>query len=483
MDNLKGHATKALFWDLFGSYGGQISSFVISIFLARLLSPEDFGLVGMSMVFIGMLQIFKEMGFSSALIQNETNTSLTYSSVFYINVLVGLVLTILIFFSAPFVSLFFDNESITLLVRLLSITFFLNSLNLVQSSILSIKLDFKKLTYFNLVSQISAGSIAIGFAFNDFGVLTLVIQQIAAAIIFTLMLWRFSKWKPKLEFSWLEIRKLSSFSIYVFAASSVNKIIEQLDTLIIGKLFTPLTLGFFARANSLNNLIIQNSSSSITRVFFPTLVKVKNEQERFERIYLKVVNIVSSISIFLTAFFFLIGEELIIGLFGNKWQLSIPIFQILILKGFTTPVSSMIVNAFLAKGKSKENFFFGNIRKVLQLVPFVFAYLEGFNAFLYANVGVAILAWMLNNLFANISLKIPFKKQMLAIFPNLIIAILMVLGIRYSMPDEYSYFWAFVKGGSFTILFLIFLKMNKSPLMVELKNFYNKLNIQYYFAK
>src|SRR5690554_5791226 len=101
MDNLKGRASKALLWDLFGNYGGQISSFVISIFLARLLSPEDFGLVGMSMVFIGILQIFKDMGFASALIQNEDNTSLTYSSVFYLNVSAGFVLSILIFFTAP----------------------------------------------------------------------------------------------------------------------------------------------------------------------------------------------------------------------------------------------------------------------------------------------------------------------------------------------------------------------------------------------
>lgn len=481
MDNLRGRASKALLWDLFGNYGGQISSFVISIFLARLLSPEDFGLVGMSMVFIGILQIFKDMGFASALIQNEDNTSLTYSSVFYLNVFAGFVLSILIFFTAPLIGDFYENNAIVHLVQLLSITFFLSSFNIVQSTILSKKLDFKSLTYRNLVSQIVAGVFAIGFAYFDYGVYALVIQQIIAAVISTVLLWKIADWKPKLEFSWSELKKLSSFSIYVFAASSVNKIIQQLDTLIIGKLFSPATLGYFSRANSLNNLITKNSSGSITKVFFPTLAQVKNDDQRFERIFLKVVNIVSTIAVFLTAVFYLVGEELIIGLFGAKWRPSIPIFQILILKGFTFPISAMIVNAFMAKGKSKENFHFGNIRKVLQLVPFVFAYFGGFYPFLYANLGVALTAWILNNLFVNISLNIPLKNQFLAVLPHLVVALLIVLGIIYLLPSHFSYFWAVIKVIGFSLFFFTYLKLTKSPILLEgnllLSKFTKRLNV------
>ena len=384
-----------------------------------------------------------------------------------LNVIAGIILTVLIYISAPWIAEFFNNQAITELVRLLSFTFFLSSFNIVQATILSKKLDFKSLTYRNLIAQISAGCIAIGFAFYGYGVYALVIQQIIGAIVSTILLWKLSDWKPKLEFSWKELKKLSSFSIYVFAASSVNKIIQQMDTLIIGKLFSPAILGYFTRANSLNKLVIQNSSSSISKIFFPTLALVKNEPKRFERIYLKVINIVSTISIFLTAVFFLIGEELIIGLFGSKWQLSIPIFQILILKGFTFPVSAMIVNAFLAKGKSKANFHYGNIRKVLQLIPFIFAYFSGFYAFLYANVGVAFLAWILNNLLAKISLNISLKEQFLAVVPHLFFAFLFVFVIIYFLPNEFSYFWAIVKVIVVSLLFLTFLKISKSPILLE----------------
>jgi O-antigen/teichoic acid export membrane protein len=467
MKDLKGRATKALLWDLLGSYGGQLSSFVISIFLARLLSPEEFGLVGMSMVFIGMLGVFKGLGFGTALIQNKDNSSLTYSSVFYLNVFAGFVLTVALFFAAPQIGVFFNNEIVEELVKLLSITFFINSFNIVQTTILSKSLDFKSLTFRNLIAQIFAGFIAIIFAFYDYGVYALVIQQIVGVILSTILLWKMSVWKPKLEFSWPEIRKLSSFSVYIFASSSVNKIIYQLDTLIIGKLFSPATLGYFTRANSLNNLITKNSSASITKVFFPTLAQIQNDDERFQRIYLRVINMVASIAIFLTCLFYLIGEELIVGLFGAKWVASIPIFQILILKGFTYPISAMVVNAFLAKGKSKANFHFGNIRKVLQLVPFIFAYFGGFYAFLYANLVISLLSWLLNNLFAHLSLNITLKDQFLAMGPHLAFATISVCCITYFLPSNFSYFWAVVKVIVFTLSFLTFLKLSKAPILIE----------------
>ncbi len=467
MSDLKKRASKALVWSLLGSYGGQFFSFLISILLARLLTPEDFGLVGMSMVFIGMLNIFRGMGFSDALVQNESNTSLTYSSVFFLNISAGLILTFALFFSAPFIGAFYKNPIITDLVRLLSVSFFVNSFNIVHETILSKKLDFKRLTSRNLISQLIAGIVAVVFAYFDYGLYALVIQQIVAVFLSTLMIWKITDWYPKWEFSWNEIKNLGNFSKYVFAASSVNKILEQLDTLIIGKLFSPSTLGFFTRANSLNKLIIQNSSGSITAVFFPTLVQVQNDPERFEKIYLRVINIVASVAVFLTSVFYLLGEELIIGLFGAKWQSSIPIFHILILKGFTFPISAMIVNAFMAKGKSKANFHFGNIRKLLQVVPLFIAYYWGFYPFLYAHIVVAFATWILNNLFAHVSLNIPIKKQTLAVLPHLFFSFIIVLGIVILLPNGFSYFWAVVKVIAYAVLFAIYVKSTNAPILKE----------------
>lgn len=473
-NTLRSKTARALGWDLFGNYGGQITAFVISIFLARLLTPADFGMVGMSMVFISVLQVFKDFGFASALIQNKENSSLTYSSIFYINLIAGTILTAILYFAAPLIGVFYDNETIVLLVQLLSITFFINSFNIVQSTILRRTLDFKKLTIRNLISQLVAGIVAVILAFRGLGVYALVVQQILAAIIQTILLWRLTNWYPKWEFSLVEVRKLTGFSFYVFAAQSINQIIRQADTLIIGKLFSATTLGFFTRANSLNAIINQNSISTLSKVFFPVLASINDDDERFQKIFLKVIHLASVLSVYLTGVFYLVGEEIIIGLFGEKWQPSVFIFKILIIKGFTYPISAMIVNAFMAKGKSKQNFHYGNIRKVLQLTPMVIAYFYGFIPFLYAMLAISIFAWFLNIYFANRSLDIPFKSQLKAVLPNLLFMALIVFVIEIIIPTELNYLLAVVRAILFSIGFFAFLVLTKSEMIGELKYYLNK---------
>jgi len=467
MNSLRSKTGKALAWDLFGNYGGQISGFIISIFLARLLSPEEFGLVGMSMVFIAILQIFKDVGFASALVQNENNTSLTYSSVFYLNIALGAILTILIYFAAPWIGKFYENKEVTELVRLFSVTFFISSFNIVQQTILRKDLNFKVLTIRSLIGQILAGIIAIYFAFQGFGVYALVIQRIFGSIITTAILWKVSNWYPKIEFSWLEVKKLTGFSAYVFFATSVNTLMKQADTLIIGKLFTPATLGFFSRANSLNSLINKNTVSSISKVFFPALATIKDDKKRFENAYIKTVNIVAGLSFFLTGAFFLVGEELIIGIYGSKWHSSVLIFQILIIKGFTYPINAIIVNSFLARGKSKENFHYGNIRKLIRLISFGVAFLYGFYPFLYALVIVSLINWIANNWFVSSSLKISFKKQLFAVLPYLFLSSVLVILLYYSFPTELSYGVAGLQFFLYSAAYLIILWVFKAELIIE----------------
>ncbi len=281
------------------------------------------------------------------------------------------------------------------------------------------------------------------------------------------MIWKISEWKPRKEFSVNELKKLWSFSIYVFASSSVNQIVQQLDALIIGKLFTARTLGFFTRANSLNKLIIQNSSASISKIFFPTLAQVKDQTTRFENIYLRVIDLVAAAAIYFTAILFLIGEELIIGLFGEKWSPSIPIFQILILRGFTFPINAMIINAFLAKGKSKANFYYSNLRQVLQLIPFLVAYFMGFYAFLYASVIVAVCAWLGNTVAARLSLGISLLAQLKPVLLYIIFSILLVVILDKSMDSGINYILALVQALLFSLLFFLLLRITNAPLLKE----------------
>lgn len=408
---LKQKAVKAVKWDFIGNFASQGFSFIISIFLARILSPEDFGLVGISMAFIAISQIFADVGFASALIQSKKNTDIVYSSVFWLNIGIGVVLFLLVFFSSNQIGHFFNNLEITLIVRLLSLIILINSLNIVQATILKRNLRFKELTIRKLVASVISGLIGIYLAFKGFGVYALVTQSIINAIVTTIVLWKVSDWRPSVSFSWRSMKGLTNFSVYNFLDTAVNQIIKRLDALFIGRLFSPDLLGFFTRANTLEQLVIRYTSGSLAKVLFSTLSKLQNDKERFLSVYQKVYQLLLMIVFFISGGLLISSELIFIKLFGAKWEPSVIIFQILMFKMFNSPINSMIVSSLMSLGKAKENFWIGNVRKVVQLIPFPIAYLYGFDAFLYALVCISFILTILNIIVAHYYLEVNMKMQ------------------------------------------------------------------------
>ncbi|MEQ9307094.1 MAG: oligosaccharide flippase family protein, partial [Marinoscillum sp.] len=216
MKSLKKRTTSALAWDIGGTMLRQTFNFVTSIFLARLLTPEEFGLVGMSMVFIAFAEVFIDVGFSSALIQNQKNSELTYNSVFFINIGAGFLLTIVFYLSAPLIGRFYNNMEVVGLVRWLSLIFVFNSANLVQVAILKKKLNLKIMNVRTSIGAMIGGIAGVASAFAGLGVYSLVIQHITMAVAGTLLLWTTAGWLPKMEFSWREVKNLTGFSTYIF---------------------------------------------------------------------------------------------------------------------------------------------------------------------------------------------------------------------------------------------------------------------------
>lgn len=426
MSSLKKRSATAFAWDMGGTIMRQGSGFIISIFLARLLEPAEFGLVGMAMVFISISQVFIDVGFASALIQNKDNTNLTYSSVFYLNMGAGLVLTAAFYFAAPWVGWFYDSPEITELVRWLSLIFIFNSLNQVQGAILQKNLNFKVLTVRSLIASVVGGSLGVIFAFQGYGVYALVIQQLSSALLGTILLWSTSGWKPDFKFSIIELRKLSAFSTFVFFDRFISTIFQRLDIILIGKVFSPASLGFYTRAVSLKDQVTKYSSSSLTKVFYPVLSGLQDDHKEFSRIYFKVVSFIAFVSYGLTGILYILGADIIIGLFGEKWEPSISIFQVLILSVCNYPLSSIMVNAFMSKGKSKENFAIGIFRKSVRVIPLLIAYFYGIFEFTVAVVTVSYFLTVTNILFlkkyVDLSVKFHFKKIFEGIIP-LIVAI------------------------------------------------------------
>jgi O-antigen/teichoic acid export membrane protein len=434
--SLKQKSGIALAWDLGGVMAKSLSGFVISIFLARLLTPEEFGVVGMAMVFITISQVFIDVGFASALIQSQKTTNLSYSSVFWLNLFMGFILTILFYLCAPYIGDFYDNQEITNLVKWLSLIFLFNSFCIVQIALLKKKLDFKVLSLSNMLAGIIGGVCGVVAALMDYGVYSLVIQNIVTAVLVTIFLWSAADWKPDLRFSFHEIKKLAGFSTYVFVDRFLSTVFQRLDIIVIGKVLSPVTLGFYTRAVSLNNQVTSYSSSSISKVFFPVLSSLQDEDEKFKRIYFKVVSIVCFISFGLTGVLYILGEDIIITLFGEKWMPSVVIFQILIISACNYPLSSLMVNAFMSKGRSKENLYIGLFRKSIRIVPLYLAYKYGIIAFV---IGVVIVSYFLTftnmvflKKYTNLSLKVHFKK----IFEGIIPLVFIILAYQVIDPEK-----------------------------------------------
>jgi len=431
MTTLKKKSAIAFAWDMGGTLINQGSSFIISIFLARLLEPAEFGLVGMAMVFISISQVFIDVGFASALIQNKDNTKLTYSSVFYLNLAAGILLTTIFYFAAPLIGNFYENTNITELVRWLSLVFVFNSLNVVQAAILQRELNFKVLTIRSSVSAIAGGGVGVACAFSGLGVYSLVAQSLTGALLGTVLLWTTSNWKPDFKFSWKELKKLTGFSSYVFASSFFATIFQRLDILLIGKLFSPAILGFYTRAVSLKDMVTRYSSSSLTKVFYPVLSSVQDDTQEFHRIYLKVVSVITFLSFGITGVLYILGNDIILILFGGKWLPSVAIFQVLIIGACNHPINSMMVNAFMGKGKSKENFWIGMFRKSVRVIPFAIAYFYGLYEFTVAVVVVSYFLTIFNVFFLAKWVQLDVVSQLQKLFEAALPLAVVIFGFHF----------------------------------------------------
>ena len=416
MSSLRNKSLFALFWESVGKLSTHGVTFIISIVLARLLTPTEFGLIGIALALINISQSLFDIGFKTALIQNKDNDAITYSSVFILNIFLGLLVFSAFQLIATPLAIFFEQSELDSVIKWLSIGLIFNSFNLVQVAILTRHLKFKELNIRIFIAGLTSGLIAVFLAFKGFGVYALVFQNVFSQLIGTIIIWQLSDWRPNWSFKWMSIKQLSSFSVYYFLSQIGHQLILNSTILIVGKLFSPITLGFYSRANSLRSLVINYSSGTLGTVFFPILSQLQNNLSRFQQVYLKVISFTSFLSFFLSGLLIVSAEVLILILFGEKWRPTIVIFQTIMFALFNYPINSIIVNSFLALGKAKENFWYGNVRKLLRIIPIIVAYYYGFESFLISMVVISMIGTIFNNIISAKVNKINLWTQTLAIY-------------------------------------------------------------------
>jgi O-antigen/teichoic acid export membrane protein len=455
VNSLKKQGITALIWDFFGKLSTQSMGFVVTIILARLLEPSDFGLIAMIMVVVGMAQIFTDIGLGGALIQRKEVSQTHYSSVFYFNIAAAILLTFLTYVCAESIANFYENQRLIPLIETISALFIFSAFGSVQTIKLRKELKYAHITKAAFVSSILSGVIGITLALYDAGVWSLVAQLISQSIFNSAILWLIAGWRPSLLFSLTALKQLWSFGFRMFLSGLLNSIYSRVDYLIIGKLFPAATLGYFQRAKQFNLLIIQNTSGSLMSVLFPILSQIQDDLPRFQMVVLKSLHTLCFAVFFLLGGLYLVSEELIVFLFSEKWLPSVHYMQLLLLSAFGYPISALLVNVLSSRGKSKEFLRLEVLKKLVHSINFANAIYLGIDNYLIGLVLVTVISISLNILFVSKEIKLESIVFFKPIFIQIILCSLSVYcTLNLTNIFELGHLAGFfVKGSLFVVLF------------------------------
>ena len=420
-DSLKSKTMHAFFWSFFERAGQQGIQFIISIILARLLLPEQFGLISMLVLFMGLAQSFIDSGFGSALIQKKDATHTDYCTIFYFNVAVGLVSAGLLCLAAPLIASFYKLPQLTSLTRFLSLNIIISSFALIQTTLLIKNVDFK----ISIFTSVVSGAVGVALALNGFGVWSLAIQQVCSNVFSTVLLWFSSTWRPSMDFSFTSLREMFSFGSRLLAAGLLNTIFENSYMVVIGKFFSAASLGFYSRALSLQQLSAMNLADMVGRVTFPLFSSIQSEPDRLKIGFKKTLSTIGLINFPVMIGLLVVSKSLVIVLLTEKWLPSVPYLQLLCVVGIMYPLHAINLNLLKALGRSDLFFRLEIIKKILIIGNIAITWRYGIEAMIYGQIVLSIGAYYLNSYYTARLINYSLKEQLLDLLPALGVAIFM----------------------------------------------------------
>jgi O-antigen/teichoic acid export membrane protein len=415
--SLKQQALSGVFWSSAQLYGSQLIAFVISWILTRLLLPADFGLIALLAIFTGIASVLLYGGLTNSLIRSEHLDDEDYSTVFYFNLIGSTLFYIGVFFTAPLIAAFYDQEQLTLIVRVYCTTFIINAFAAIQTTRLTKNLDFKTQLKVSVPSIIIGGAVGIAMAYAGFGVWSLVFSSIVQTTASTVQLWYWAKWRPVWVFNMLKFKKHFSFGINLMTSGVIDRLFTNAYTIIIGKFFSPATVGFYNRADTLQMLPVNNISAIITKVTYPLFATIQNDDLRLKNVYKRIMQMV----IFLVAPTLMImaalSEPLFRFMFTATWLPAVPYFQILCFTGMLYPIHSYNLQILNVKGRSDLFLKLEIIKKILIVVVIFASFQFGIYGLLWGSVFISLMAFLINTHFTGKFLNYSAWEQTKDLFP------------------------------------------------------------------
>ena len=369
--DLKTKTISGMIWSAVQKFGNMGISFVSNIVLARMLTPEDYGCIGMLAIFIVVSNTFVDGGFGSALIQKKDPTQEDYSTIFWWNIFISSVLYGVLYLSAPFIAEFYHMELLSSILRVQGIVLIINSLNIIQTNQLRKQLKFKRLANVTIIAHIIAAVSAIILAWKGWGVWALVAQQIIASSFISILLWILNKWMPDFSFSKESFKQLFSFGSFILISNLINTFCNNIQGLLIGRFFSPAVMGYYTQAHKLEAIASQSFSSVVDQVSYPVLSKFQNDNNVLKSVLQRLLVSLSFVTFPMMLILILVAEPLILLLYGEQWLNSVPYFQILCVAGIAICLQGILYYAVASKGKSKDLFVWTIIKRSVGLLAMV----------------------------------------------------------------------------------------------------------------
>lgn len=451
--SLKKQALSGMIWAFAEQFGTQLVSFAISIILARLLLPTDFGTIALFGVVLGIAASLIDGGMASSLIRSKDVDEVDLSTVFWFNVGISVFLYLLIFFIAPFISDFYDLPILTSIIRVYTIVIIINALVVVQKTHFIKELNFKTAFKIQLPSLIVGGISGISFAYLGFGVWSLVYSALIQTSIFTCQHWVYSNWKPTLTFSKSKFKYHFNYGYKMTLSGLMDIIFKNVYTVIIAKLFSIQQLGFYNRADSLKQLPVSNLSNALNKVSFPLFAKISHDNVKLKEVYKKLMKVVIFIIAPILSIMVVSAEPLIRFLLTDKWLPAVPYFQILSFAGLLYPIHAYNLNVLKVKGRSDLFLKLEIVKKAVFIVTIFVSFRFGIYGLLWGQCFTSTVAFFINTHYTGKILNYGSWQQLIDLVPSILMAT--TIGLVIYLLDSY-YFINLIDIARVTVLAFIY---------------------------
>lgn len=355
-DNLKQKAATGMIWTAVQKYSNMLVGFISGIILARLLMPEDYGAIGMLAIFMSLAEVFIDAGFGSALIQKKNPTSTDYSTVFYFNIAMSVVLYAVLYFSAPAIASFYRMPILCDVLRVQGTILFIYAFNIIQQNIIRKNLLFKKLSAITIITSIISLVVTVVMAYMGCGVWSLVVQHIIGALIPCIFFWMTVNWKPTWEYSWASFKELFGFGSYMFFTHLLTTFSQRITGLLVGRWYDPATMGYYSKASKTTKYATLSVAGVMIQTTYPLYAAVQDDKERLINMVKRITSTLAYVTVPMLALLILVAKPLFVLLYSDRWLSCVPYFQILCIGGMAGCLQSVNQQTIAAIGKSKVFF-------------------------------------------------------------------------------------------------------------------------------